>query len=273
MKAVKLLTLLCLALILLTLGLRIVYPFRQVPPQSSSDDPRLTYATPFTNVRPGVHYVGDSVCAQCHLDQAQTFAKHSMGQSLAPASAKLDVERLDPAAHNPFDAAGLHYEIEVRDGHLLHREVCLDAGGRPAASVEAEVSYVLGSGARGRSYLVEREGRLFQSPISWYGQKKIWDLAPSYVHENEHFERPISAGCLFCHSNAASLVEDTVNHYETPIFHSYAIGCERCHGPGELHVQLRQGGQPVTGVDHTVVNPAQLQPDLREAVCQPLLST
>ena len=57
----------------------------------------------------------------------------------------------------------------------------------------------------------------------------------------------------------------TLNRYERPIFHGYAIGCERCHGPGELHVTRPT---MVDGRDVTIVNPAALDSALRDAVCE-----
>ena len=51
-----------------------------------------------------------------------------------------------------------------------------------------------------------------------------------------------------------------------------AIGCERCHGPGSLHVERHkdQPGQSRKGdgTDFTIVNPARLPRELSEAVCQ-----
>src|SRR5207302_405536 len=47
-----------------------------------------------------------------------------------------------------------------------------------------------------------------------------------------------------------------------PVFDGFAIGCQRCHGPGELHVASRG-----TEKD-TIVNPRHLEPALREAVCE-----
>lgn len=57
----------------------------------------------------------------------------------------------------------------------------------------------------------------------------------------------------------------TENRYRQPIFQGHAIGCERCHGPGELHVRKPE---PVGDELPNIVNPAKLQPMLREAVCQ-----
>ena len=44
----------------------------------------------------------------------------------------------------------------------------------------------------------------------------------------------------------------TLNRYEPPIFQGHAIGCERCHGPGELHASR---GEESAGTDLTIVNP------------------
>jgi Flp pilus assembly protein TadD len=57
----------------------------------------------------------------------------------------------------------------------------------------------------------------------------------------------------------------SVNRYQPPIFRGHAIGCERCHGPGELHVR---GQQVENGRDLTIVNPRHLEPALREAICE-----
>src|SRR5260370_14302009 len=63
------------------------------PKQSPPDDPRLTFATPFLNVRPEVLYVGDEACAGCHEGHAKSFRQHPMGRSLALLAAATPVER------------------------------------------------------------------------------------------------------------------------------------------------------------------------------------
>jgi Tfp pilus assembly protein PilF len=230
--------------------------------------PLRSFTSPFLNTRPGVNYVGDAACATCHRPHAKSYRQHPMGQSFAPVSAWLDKERLDAKAGNPFEARGLLFGAAIRDGKMFHREVLRDQKGNDLVVAETEVHYVMGSNKQGRSYLINRDGRLYQSSLSWYSSKEAWDLAPGYRAKLEHFSRPVVGRCVFCHCNDAAPVKDTLNSYHEPLFRQHAIGCERCHGPGELHVAGRRRGESPEGIDHTIVNPHHLEPSLREAVCQ-----
>src|SRR5947208_14106694 len=127
-----------------------------------------------------------------------------------------------------------------------------------------EAHYVIGAGGRGRSYLTDRDGYLFQTAISWYTAKGIWDLSPGFDADLLP-GRPVSGECLFCHANQAAPMPGYRNRLAETAAAGHAIGCERCHGPGQLHV--REGSAPGP-VDSTIVNPRKLEPALREAVCQ-----
>jgi predicted CXXCH cytochrome family protein len=227
--------------------------------------PMVEIASPYVNTRLAVRYVGDSACAQCHGKIAETYRLHPMGRSLAPVATATTTGG-DEASGGPlFEAHGLEYSIERRDGRVLHQETRRDASGRMIARNEAEVQFVLGSGSQGIGYLIERDGFVFQSPISWYVEKQKWDLAPGYAQMNVHFDRPVASTCLYCHANRVEPVAGTINRYRPPIFQGHAIGCERCHGPGELHVR---GPTIADGRDSTIVNPAGLESALRDAVCE-----
>jgi predicted CXXCH cytochrome family protein len=267
------------------------WPRRRPPAVPAETDPRLAYEGPYDNVRPDVRYVGDAACAGCHVDRAATYRNHPMGRSLlpvAPLAAAAErttqtAERLlgllgppavrlaehgyDRAVHNPFDKFGSTFAVAERGGRVYHREERRDDRGRTVAAVEQEVAYIIGSGSQGCSYLTYRDGCLFQSPISWFSQKQRWDVSPTFPQTNR-FDRPVTMECLFCHANDADHVADSMNSYTEPVFRGTTIGCERCHGPGELHVALRTRGEVVEGTDPTIVNPARLGPALREAVCQ-----
>jgi Tfp pilus assembly protein PilF len=230
-------------------------------------DPRLTYPTPYRNVHPDVKYVGDRACARCHRKLFESCSGHPMGQAMAPLATATPIEKYRVPS-NPFMATGLHYGVERRGNRVFHREWVEDPNGRKLAQVEAEVQFACGSGARAQSYLVNRDGYLFQSPITWFSHGERWDLSPSYETRNLHFGRAVAPPCLFCHCTNVEHVPDTLNRYRPPIFRGFVIGCERCHGPGELHVRRRTAGKVVTGLDDTIVNPARLEHSLREAVCQ-----
>jgi hypothetical protein len=230
-------------------------------------DPRLTFPTPYRNVRPDVKYVGDQACADCHAELCDSYRHHPMGQAMAPVAEATPIERFEPAASNPFTTLGLHYAVERRKGGVWHREWAADVNGKRLTEVEAEVSFSVGSGANARSYIVNHDGYLFESPITWYAKSQRWDLSPSYEQRNRHFGRAITPGCLFCHCNQADWVPGTTNRYRQPIFRGYSIGCERCHGPGELHVRRHTGNEAAAGPDDTIVNPAHLEHSLRQDVC------
>jgi Flp pilus assembly protein TadD len=229
---------------------------------------RDVYAdSPFQSARPGVAYVGDTACTECHREIALAYRGHPMGRSLAPVGGAGEGPPTTAATGLPFESKGLQYTIERRNGRTFHKATRRDAAGSVLAETEAEVRFALGSGTRGTTFLIEREGFLFQSPIAWFAQKGRWDMAPGFgeVNPRANFERIIQPECLFCHANQLRRVAETSNRYEPPIFEGHAIGCERCHGPGELHV--KRGGLS-TESDLTIVNPADLAPALRDSVCQ-----
>jgi hypothetical protein len=141
-----------------------------------------------------------------------------------------------------------------------------DEAGKPLFDRKMSVDVAIGSGARGHSFLTNKDGYLYQTPISWYSQKGIWDLSPGFA-PGAISGRPITAECLFCHANHTEPVEGYQNRYQEPVV-TGAIGCERCHGPGELHAKTRSATELLTPIDYTIVNPKHLEPRLREAVCQ-----
>jgi hypothetical protein len=232
--------------------------------RTSLPDPRLTYSGPFKNVNPAVRYIPDARCAGCHPDIAASFAMHPMGRSLLPVARAASPPE-GTQQHNPFEVLGSQFRVEREGDRVRHLRTRLDAAGRPAAEQEWEVHYVIGSGERGYSYLTDHDGYVFQTPVSWYSQKKVWDLSPGFGPALLT-GRAVLPDCLFCHANRAHPVEGSVNRYHQPVFDGHTIGCQRCHGPGELHAAGPGIGSD--GIDPTIVNPRHLGADLRGAVCE-----
>ncbi|MBI3406999.1 MAG: hypothetical protein HY040_01400 [Planctomycetes bacterium] len=257
--------LVCGALAVVTFaGLAFYWVRLRNPTPPAFDDPRLTFNSPYLNVRPNVRYVSDEKCANCHLDLAESFKHHPMGQSLGAFSEMPRVET-DAAI---FQTQGLQYEVKRTTDGMTHAERKLDREGKRVWELERPVAFVFGSGTRGRSYLVQDDGALFQSPISWFSQKETWDLSPGFEKGNRHFQRPIGTDCLHCHVNRFDHVAGTINKYEGAVFQGHAIGCQRCHGPGELHVSEQEASRKSRTGGLTIVNPAKLEPLLRDSVCE-----
>lgn len=230
------------------------------PSAGTTSDPRLRYQGPFHNIHPDVAYVGDRACASCHSAISRSYSRHPMGRSLTSIADANESNRYDVAYHNPFTALGETFRIERRGQRVWHTQTRHDAGDRPVYTFETEVAYALGSGTRGRSYLSNRSGYLFQTAISWYAQKAIWDLSPGFNRASLS-GRPLSGECLFCHANRARFHEDSLNRYEASPFEGLAIGCERCHGPGERHVR---SSDPL---DIVTPGPQRLDAVFCDAVC------
>ncbi len=255
-----------LAAVLAVLGLATtLICWRHVPAQGPGRASAVLSGSPYQNTRPGVKYLGDTACLGCHAEKSASYRLHPMGRSLYPITSESAASVAGSPGTILFEADGLQYSIENRNGHVIHLETRRSTSGQLVAQKEAEVQYVLGSGRQAVAYLIEHDGFLFQSPINWYPRAQRWDLAPGYEKRNLHFTRPVAEECLFCHANQFDPVPGTVNRYQQPIFRGYAVGCERCHGPGELHVRRPA---EVNGPDMTIVNPDSLKPSLRDAVCE-----
>ncbi len=220
-------------------------------------------ASPFLNTGPDARYVGSDACRECHGGRHDSFRETGMGRSMAAAAA--DLAPPDAAFDHP--ASKRRYQVFRKDGRLWHRESLL-ADGPDVVLAEYPVSFVVGSGRHSLTYLVEAEGFLVESPVSWYAAKKAWGMSPGYdAPDQPGFERAAGEGCLFCHAGRAEAAGASLHrmHVTEP-----AITCERCHGPGSLHAELRHvaGGPPSGEADFTIVNPSRLPRGLAEAVCQ-----
>jgi len=196
-------------------------------------------------------YVGSESCAHCHSPIYESYKRTAMARASGPAT-----EALAPGefTHKP---SGVHYRIYSEGGNAW---LSFERPGDSSVRGKKQLLYYIGSGRRGRSYLFETDGFLFESPVNWYTDAHMWDMTPGYQAAREMpLNLPAYTGCLHCHvSGMQSPIEGTSNHYPKPAFTRNGIDCERCHGPGAAHVN---GG--------AIVNPAKLPPARRDEVGDP----
>jgi predicted CXXCH cytochrome family protein len=231
---------------------------------SGRDTPeREIAADPQRPALPHVGYVGSRACAECHATIFEKYQTHPMSRSLLPIA---DAARIESyGEEHAFTADGDTYFAEWGDDGAVHHIVRRGPDGALLYDQTSRIAYAIGSGQRGRSYVVNHDGLLFQSPHGWYSGQDRWDLSPGYEGKNLRFTRRIIAGCLSCHAGNADFARSSPNRFHDPVFHEASIGCERCHGPGEDHIAWRREKSPKGG--DPIVNPSDLSPELRESVC------
>jgi len=222
-------------------------------------------ASPFQNTGPEATYLGSQACIQCHADEHATYLQTGMGASLA----LVDVDSEPKDAAFSHELSGRNYEISRRDGQLYHRET-LVANSIEHVLGDYAAKYVVGSGKHARSYLMEIDGFLVESPITWYATRQVWSMSPGYdIPMHSGFRREVVRKCLFCHAGSTKAIDNSLHRIQ---FTEHSIGCERCHGPGSMHVtkwenQARQNTADAS-IDQTIVNPAHLSRELADAICQ-----
>jgi cytochrome c-type biogenesis protein CcmH/NrfG len=232
-------------------------------PDPAPPDPRWQADIVYRNVRPTVRYVGDAACRDCHADIAAAYQQHSMGRSATTALRESTVERWQPLCevHGP-------YRLAVSEQRQHRLQAAADGPEGPAYQLTLDVA--IGSGTRGRSYLSLDQGALWQSPLSWYSEAQRWDVSPGF-DLGQGGRRPIAAECLFCHTHLVEPLPGALNRYHTPLFplQQAAIGCERCHGPGAVHVEERRAALPIQGsIDTSIVNPRHLDGERQQDICR-----
>lgn len=194
-------------------------------------------------------YVGNEACAKCHASIYESYMRSAMAHASGPAGENLI------AGEFTHKRSGVHYVIHSEGGKVW---LSFERPGDPLVHDKRELLYYIGEGRRGRTYLFSDDGFVFESPVNWYADRQMWDMAPAYGNVNEiPLNLPATTSCLNCHvSGVRAPIDGSENKYATPLFLYAGVTCERCHGPGAAHVR---GG--------AIVNPMKLSQKLRDQVC------
>jgi hypothetical protein len=239
------------------------------PTETSPEDPtqQLFPIPPFSEsfhlgTQPDVGYVGIATCKECHSTQHESYLHTAHSKALSEPDPKTE----PPDGAFEHLASGRSYRVYRRDNRLHHEELLRTPEGMEVGRLDFPVRYLVGSGNFSRTYLVEVDGFLSESPITWYAQKKRWTMSPGYdaaVHRG--FQRQVAVDCLVCH---AGQVQQKAGTSEAVILSEQRIGCENCHGPGARHVDRHRNGKHPPGTDDpTIVNPRKLPRSRLEAIC------
>jgi len=221
----------------------------------------------YLNHSDSAKYVGMNTCKLCHQSIYNTFIKTGMGKSLDIASKqKSSADFKNATIYDKL--SDMNYNAFWKKDSLFFNEFRLEKKDTTHLRTE-QVSYIIGSGQHTNSHLQSVNGYINQMPMTYYTQKKHWDLPPGFEGGfNTHFTRKIGLECMSCHNGYPNFVLGSENKY-TSI--PNGIDCERCHGPGSIHVAQRQDGSKIDTskyIDFSIVNPAKLSIDLQFDLCQ-----
>jgi len=158
-----------------------------------------------------------------------------------------------------------YYQAFHQNEDLFIKEYRLKGADTVHVRVE-KVDYIVGSGQHTNSHIMNVGGYLYQMPMTWYTQDGKWDLPPGFKGDgnNSRFDRPIPLKCITCHNAMPSYIQGSENKYDAV---PHGIDCERCHGPGSLHIEALQTGQVEMAMEN-IVNPGTLPIDLQFDICQ-----
>lgn len=191
----------------------------------------------YASLADSTKYVGMNTCRECHESIYQSYIETGMGRSFEKASIQKSAAEfgthevvydkyLDYFYHPKWNGDSLQVtEFRLANGDTIHQRT-------------ETVSYIVGSGQHTNSHIMNEMGYLSQVPVTFYTQKAKWDMAPGFENgNNTRFKRIIGLECISCHNAYPDFVLGSENKYKSV---PQGIDCERCHGPGSSHVELKR---------------------------------
>jgi predicted CXXCH cytochrome family protein len=195
-----------------------------------------------------------------------------MGRSFRRIRSEKD---LDAPPVKPFfhAASGSSFEMLFRKGAWYQRRWQTGFDGKETDVDEKRVDYVLGSGNHAQTLLhLTGHNTLQQMPLGRYSEKGgFWGMVPGYDRPDYVGSvRPVYYECMFCHNGYPRIPEGRNRDasqatYLQPL--PEGIDCQRCHGPGQDHVDKASHRASAELIRAAIVNPARLNPDREMEVC------
>ncbi|MGB6692108.1 MAG: tetratricopeptide repeat protein [Terracidiphilus sp.] len=228
-------------------------------------------AAPHRPAEPNGEYVGSQACSKCHSEIYRRFTQTSMGHSMSQVTPDF-LEKTSSSASYSNERLNRRFAIYSQEGSLYQSESGIGGDGKESFRTAHRIEWIIGAGINGYGAILEQDDYLFQAPLSFYTRPMKWAPSPGYEFADLGFNRPITPGCIFCHSGRPNPVPGTNGRFQSTPFSELSIGCENCHGPGAAHLRAMSGTSVPSGknparFDPAIVNPARLTPYLANNIC------
>ncbi|MFL6306635.1 MAG: tetratricopeptide repeat protein [Candidatus Sulfotelmatobacter sp.] len=218
-------------------------------------------------------YIGSEACSQCHSEIYRRFSQTGMGRSMSPITPEF-LKTIPSSAAYTNSRLNRKFEVFSKEDKLYQSESGTSVDGSETFRDAHQLDWIIGAGVNGFGAILQSDHHLFQAPLSFYSKAKSWEPSPGYEFTDLGFNRPITPGCISCHSGRPNAVPGSNGEFESEPFSELAIGCERCHGPGAAHVQAMSNATATAAekaaanrFDTKIINPARLTPYLADNIC------
>ena len=186
------------------------------------------------------HYVGRTVCSNCHGDQAARWTGSHHDLAMQAATADTVLGNFDKVSVTHFGVTSTFFR---KDGAFMVR-----TEGPDGTLHDYEIKYTFGVEPL-QQYLIEFPGgRLQALSLAWdtrgeeQGGQRWFHLYPDerITHDDElHWTKPSqnwNSMCAECHSTYLQKNYDPANRTFATSWSEIDVSCEACHGPGSAHV-------------------------------------
>ncbi len=199
-------------------------------------------------------YAGVNACAGCHVKQNSP----QLNTPMAEAASRLQVNTRSQKI--PTETLTLGTYLYKTSSNHVGSSLTVSSGKHTAT---AEISWIVGAGVRGQTYILESDGAFYESQVSSFGGLTGLALTPGHaLAEPGNLKNALGARlstsgmarCFACHTTYSS----TNSKFDLPRAVP-GIHCEGCHGPGLAHVVAEQAGELEEG-SNDIMNPAHLSP-------------
>ncbi len=210
-------------------------------------------------------YVGHEACAACHASRVAEFKTSRHCLACRPPRPEIMPVGFKPGqgGFEPRDS-DLQFEMVERGGKYYQTVIRKTATG--SAAVSSPIAFIYGSGgAADEVFFTLRDDRLFELPMVWLHPTHEWAASPFDPYGGGDFAREMTPRCVECHNTWFPHVAGSVNQYQRE-HNLVGISCEKCHGPGQAHVDYHRRHSRATA-PHDIIRPALLPRERQMDLC------